>query len=123
VRVFVLHPIVPAFEKHSGRPVIADGGVNLEPGARIPQEPRRNALFEVLVVQAAQAEVLTVLVRGFVVLLTPPATSRDHIRPRGCVLIPLRVTHTLLLSLNKSISRQPGVLVALLDVLRGEEWS
>jgi hypothetical protein len=46
---------VPAFEKYSGRPVIADGGVYLELGERIPQEPLRNALFELPIVQAAQA--------------------------------------------------------------------
>ena len=55
VRVFVLHPIVPASEKYSGRPVITDGGVHLELGKRIPQEPLRNALFELPIVQAAQA--------------------------------------------------------------------
>jgi hypothetical protein len=36
VRVFVLHPIVPAFEKYSGCPDIADGGVDYELGERIP---------------------------------------------------------------------------------------
>ena len=44
VRVSVLHPIVPAFEKYSGPPLIADGGVYLELGERIAQEPPQPAV-------------------------------------------------------------------------------
>ena len=53
-------------------------------------------------------------------LLTPPTSARHHIGLRGSVLIPLRVTHTFLLRLNKPISPRPSVRVALLDMLQGE---
>jgi hypothetical protein len=55
VRVLVLHPIAPVLKKHPGCLVIADGGVDLELGQWIPQEPLRDALFELPIVQAAQA--------------------------------------------------------------------
>jgi hypothetical protein len=51
----VLHPIAPILEKHPGWPVITDGGVDLELGQWIPQEPLRDTLFELPIVQAAQA--------------------------------------------------------------------
>jgi hypothetical protein len=109
-RVLLLEfdPIPTSIQDHA-HTVLIEHAVELEARKGSPEKPPRNALFEVPVVQATKAEVVRILVQGFVLLLTPPATTRHGMGLRGGALIPLRVTHTLLSGFQSLFALSPCV--------------
>jgi hypothetical protein len=126
VRVFVLHPIVPAFEKYSGPPVFADRGVHLKLCKRIPQEPLRPQRAVRTPHRAGSAgrgcqgpgPRFRIAAHTAYIGASPHRPSRKRADTVASnAYLPPEAQQT------KPISPRPGVLVALLDMLQGEEWS